>query len=118
MRDRRQYVSERFLKEYGKAPSIWSRAPGRVDLMGSHTDYNMGFVMTMTIDRDTWIAASPREDDQITIRSCNVPGSGSFSLENIQRDSLAPWTNYVRGVATVLQASGHKLRGFAGSPVP
>ena len=45
---------------FGGAPAVWARAPGRVDLMGSHTDYNLGYVMTMTIDRDTWIAARPR----------------------------------------------------------
>lgn len=114
MEERRQYISEEFKKLYGRLPSIWARAPGRVDLMGSHTDYNMGFVMTMTIDRDTWIAASPRGDDQVAIYSCNVPGGALFSLEDIQRDEAVPWTNYVRGVATVMQVSGYKLRGFDG----
>jgi galactokinase len=82
--------------------------------MGSHTDYNMGFVMTMTIDRDTWIAARPREDNQITIYSCNVPGGALFSLDDIQRDEAVPWTNYVRGVAAMMRASGQDLRGFDG----
>ncbi len=82
--------------------------------MGSHTDYNMGFVMTMTIDRDTWIAARPREDNQVAIYSCNVPGGALFSLEDIQSDEAVPWTNYVRGVAAEMQASGYKLRGFDG----
>ena len=93
---------------------MWARAPGRVDLMGSHTDYNMGFVMTMTIDRDTWIAARPRVDNQVTIYSCNVPGGASFSLYDIRRDEEVQWTNYIRGMATVMQASGYKLHGFDG----
>jgi galactokinase len=114
MEERRRYISEEFNKRYGGLPSIWARAPGRVDLMGSHTDYNMGFVMTMTIDRDTWIAARPREDNQVAIYSCNVPGGALFSLEDIQRDEAVPWTNYVRGVAAEMQASGYKLRGFDG----
>lgn len=114
MEERRRYISEEFNKRYGRLPSIWARAPGRVDLMGSHTDYNMGFVMTMTIDRDTWIAARPREDNQVAIYSCNVPGGALFSLEDIQRDEAVPWTNYVRGVAAEMQASGYKLRGFDG----
>jgi galactokinase len=114
MEERRRFISEEFKKLYGKMPSIWARAPGRVDLMGSHTDYNMGFVLTMTIDRDTWIAAAPREDNQIAIHSCNTPGGALFSLEDIQPDKVAPWTNYVRGVAAVMQASGYKLRGFDG----
>ena len=82
--------------------------------MGSHTDYNMGFVMTMTIDRDTWIAARPREDSLVNIYSCNIPGGTLFSLEDIRRDEVVPWTNYVRGVAAVMQTSSYKLRGFDG----
>lgn len=114
MEKRRRYISEEFKKLYGRLPSIWARAPGRVDLMGSHTDYNLGFVMTMSIDRDTWIAARPRDDNQVAIHSCNIPGGALFSLEDIQRDEEVPWTNYVRGVAAVMRASGYKLRGFDG----
>jgi len=114
MEERRSYVTEEFKKLYGRLPSIWARAPGRVDLMGSHTDYNMGFVMTMTIDRDTWIAAYPREDDQVAIHSCNVPDGAIFSLDDIQRDEAVAWTNYVRGVAAMMKDSGYKLCGFDG----
>jgi galactokinase len=114
MEKRRRYISKKFKKLYGRLPSIWARAPGRVDLMGSHTDYNMGFVMTMTIDRDTWIAAYPREDNQVAIYSCNISGGALFSLENIQRDEFVPWTNYVRGVAAMMKASGYELCGFDG----
>jgi galactokinase len=114
MEERRRYINEEFKKLYGRLPSIWARAPGRVDLMGSHTDYNMGFVMTMTIDRDTWIAADPREDNQVAIHSCNVPGGATFSLDNIQRDEVVAWTNYVRGVAAMIKASGYELCGFDG----
>jgi galactokinase len=114
MKERRRFITEEFKKLYGELPSIWSRAPGRVDLMGSHTDYNMGFVMTMTIDRDTWIAARPREDNQIAIHSCNVPGGALFSLADIQHDESAPWTNYVRGMAAVMQAASYELHGFDG----
>jgi galactokinase len=60
--ERRSLVAAQFAERFGAAPEVWSRAPGRVDLMGSHTDYNLGYVMTMTIDRDTWIAARPRAD--------------------------------------------------------
>ena len=87
---------------------------GRVDLMGSHTDYNQGYVMTMTVDRDTWMAARPREDGRMSVYSLNVEGGGEFSLDDIEHDREAPWTNYVRGVATVLQETGYDLRGFDG----
>ena len=65
--------------------------------MGSHTDYNMGFVMTMTIDRDTWIAARPRSDRKVGVYSLNVPGGGEFSLDKIEHDPNYPWTDYMRG---------------------
>lgn len=107
-------ITKRFVELYGSAPELWTRAPGRVDLMGSHTDYNLGYVMTMTINRDTWLAASPRDDRRVAIHSMNQEGSAVFSLDNITRDTVAPWTNYVRGVAKALQDDGHMLRGFNG----
>ena len=61
---RKAFIEKEFSSRYHAEPQIWARAPGRVDLMGSHTDYNMGYVMTMTIDRDTWIAARPRATRQ------------------------------------------------------
>ena len=69
--------------------------------MGSHTDYNMGHVMTMTIDRDTWFAARPRPDRRVAIQSLNVGGGGEFQLDAIHHDPHSPWTDYVRGLAKV-----------------
>ena len=59
--ERKSLVSDNFMKTFGSTPTIWVQAPGRVDLMGSHTDYNEGFVLTEAIDRNTWIAARPRQ---------------------------------------------------------
>jgi galactokinase len=111
---RQTMVTRRFEELFGAPPEIWVRAPGRVDLMGSHTDYNLGFVMTMTLDRDTWIAASARADHQVAIYSMNLPGSAVFNLQAIEHDRTARWTDYVRGVAVALQQAGHTLRGFDG----
>jgi galactokinase len=112
--ERRTLVAEKFTERFGAAPEVWSRAPGRVDLMGSHTDYNLGYVMTMTIDRDTWIAARLRADRKVAIYSLNVDGGSEFDLDQIDHDALTPWTNYVRGVAKFLEAAGHSLTGFDG----
>ncbi len=108
---RRSFVAEKFAERFGASPELWSRAPGRVDLMGSHTDYNLGYVMTMTIDRDTWIAARPRSDRKVAIYSLNVEGGSEFDLDQIEPDAAAPWTNYVRGVAKFLQKD-HPLVGM------
>ena len=61
-----------FDKRYSQPPSIFAQAPGRVDLMGSHTDYNQGYVLTQAINRETWIAASPRWDHKVNIQSLNI----------------------------------------------
>ena len=58
---RREALALAFAQMYGAHPTDWFRAPGRVDLMGSHTDYNDGYVATMTVDRDTWLAVRPRD---------------------------------------------------------
>jgi len=83
-------------------------------LMGSHTDYNLGYVLTEAIDRNTWIAARPRNDDKVRIASLNVEGGSEFYLSAIERDEEYPWTNYVRGVADVFQKEGYALTGFDG----
>ncbi|HVN56193.1 MAG TPA: galactokinase family protein [Anaerolineaceae bacterium] len=110
--DRKTEMNRQFERIYGRAPEIWARAPGRVDLMGSHTDYNLGYVMTMTIDRDVWIAAAPRPDGKVCVHSLNLEGGGEFDLAHIERDLRWPWTDYVRGVAQQLAMRDCPLRGL------
>jgi galactokinase len=112
--DKRKQIRDAFAVRYGTEPTAWVRAPGRVDLMGSHTDYNLGYVLTLPIDRDTWIAARPRADRRVRVQSMDVAGSSTFCLDAIARDEAVPWANYVRGVAAVLQAEGIALAGFDG----
>jgi galactokinase len=114
MEARRQRLEEAFAARYGGPPSIICRAPGRVDLMGSHTDYNEGHVLTMSVDRDAWLAVRPRSDDRVAIASLDLPGEAEFSLEHVSHDARAPWTDYVRGAAAVLRSEGHPLVGFDG----
>jgi galactokinase len=111
---RRARVASAFAARYGGPPTAWLRAPGRVDLMGSHTDYNEGHVLTMTLDRDTWLALRPRTDDRVAIASMDLPGHAEFALTDLVRDERAPWTDYVRGAAAVLVAEGRRLVGFDG----
>lgn len=110
--DRKSLLRAQFGAHFGGAPAVWGRAPGRVDLMGSHTDYNLGHVMTMTLDRDTWMAARPRADRQVVVHSLNTGTGSTFSLNDIRHDHAATWSNYVRGVAKVWQDAGHELTGF------
>lgn len=112
--ERKAWLTQEFSTRYGQAPSVWTRAPGRVDLMGSHTDYNQGFILTMTIDRDTWLAARPRLDRGVQLASLNVAGSGSIDLDAIQQHKEPAWLNYVAGMAKVMQDAGYQLTGFDG----
>jgi len=113
---RRERMKQWFAEQFGGEPTLWSRAPGRVDLMGSHTDYNLGFVLTLAISRDAWVAARPREDGLVRLYSVNLDARDSFDLGAIpSRDaSGAHWRDYPRGVAWALAAEGLPLRGFDG----
>ena len=95
--DRRAQVQAHFAQVFGGQPTHWAQAPGRVDLMGSHTDYNQGYVLAMSIDRDTWIAARPRPDRVVAIDSINLGERAEFSLDDIQPDPAVRWADYIKG---------------------
>ena len=107
-------IESAFLKKFKEKPIYWVQAPGRVDLLGSHTDYNLGFVLTQAIDRNACIAAKPRTDKRVRIASLNMDGFGDFSLEDIVYEQNHSWSNYVRGVAYVLKNEGFPISGFDG----
>jgi galactokinase len=112
--ERKKLLDQEFSKRFDTSPNVYVQAPGRVDLMGSHTDYNEGFVLTEAIDRNTWIAVRPRDDGQVRVCSLNVAGCSQFGLSNITHDEAYPWTNYVRGVADVMRKENYPLLGFDG----
>jgi galactokinase len=102
-----------FRKLYRQDPAHVVRAPGRVNLMGDHTDYNDGFVLPMAIDRWVWIALSPRGDDQIRLRSLEMGDAIAFDLTALENPHKG-WAAYVEGVAWALRQAGHDLRGWQG----
>lgn len=101
-----------FAAAYGVEPALTVAAPGRVNLIGEHTDYNDGFVMPAAIDRHIVMAVSPRADDIVRIRAIDMGGEASFSLGHIEHDTAQSWSNYERGVAWALQEDGYRLRGM------
>ncbi len=103
-------LRERFQQRYGIHPSAIVRAPGRVNLIGEHTDYNDGFVFPVAIDRATYIAARSRSDQIVRVVSSDLNEEDAFSIDHIER-SKRPWHNYVRGVVMALRAAGHPLTG-------
>lgn len=113
--ERKQHLLARFGEVFGGEPRTF-RAPGRVNLIGEHTDYNGGFVLPVAIDRDVLFAARARDDRTVRLHALNFEASSEFSLDDIRRDEAQPWSNYVRGVALYLQRelgeSGNRLRGM------
>jgi galactokinase len=87
------------------------RAPGRVNLIGEHTDYNDGFVMPMAIGFYTWIAAASRPDRIIEVYSEHFAEKISFSLDSLKGPPTNHWSDFIRGVAETLQHAGHRLAG-------
>jgi len=112
---RREPIQRLFQQRFGAAPTLWCRAPGRVDLMGSHTDYSLGYVLTLPIGRDTWMAARPRLDSTVRLYSLNLESEAAFSLDPVVAGPVGHWSNYVRGVAHVLQTEGLAVTGFDGA---
>jgi galactokinase len=88
------------------------RAPGRVNLIGEHTDYNDGYVLPVAIDRSILMAAAPRPDRQVVLHALDFDQRAEFSLDDIQHDAQHPWSNYQRGVAFFLQERGFELTGI------
>jgi len=103
-------LRERFQQHYGMHPSVIVRAPGRVNLIGEHTDYNDGFVFPVAIDRATYIAARLRSDRTVRVLSSDLNEEDAFSIDQIER-STRPWHNYIRGVVLALRVAGHALSG-------
>ena len=99
-----------FAELYGSSPAIY-RAPGRVNLIGEHTDYNDGFVMPAALDLYTYVAVSPRTDRRLQVYSANFKEKCDLDLDSIRPGRSGHWSDYVRGVAGVLQSVGYKLRG-------
>ena len=104
-------VRDAFIKRFGTHPRLIVRAPGRVNLIGEHTDYNEGFVLPVAIDRATVVAARNRDDDTVTVVADTIGREDSFSLADITYTQQQRWSNYVRGVAKALLAREPKLSG-------
>ena len=90
---------------------ITFRAPGRVNLIGEHTDYNAGFVMPAAINLSAYARISPREDRKLQIRSDNFEDEVEIDLDDQSLAARRHWSDYPIGVAVTLERAGYRLRG-------
>lgn len=96
----------------GTDRSFWfAAAPGRVNLIGEHTDYHDGFVFPAAIDLKTYLLASPRSDSQVNLYSLNLDATANFSLAGLAPGGVEGWARYVAGSLWVLQERGLSLPG-------
>ena len=102
-----------FVTLFGHPPTLTADAPGRVNLIGEHTDYNGGFVLPTAIPQRTRIELSPRHDDTVRVWSAGMSqGAGLEEYTLGAEQSGRGWLDYVQGLTKLLRADGHELSGF------
>jgi len=106
-------IHKSFRSIFHSKPGFIVRAPGRVNLIGEHTDYNDGFVLPMAIDRAVWIALRPRADRRVSVHFLDLGLAAAFDLDSLARGE-ARWVEYIKGVAHELQITNYQLHGWEG----
>ncbi len=109
---RTQSLIEEFTRRFQSAPSHIAVGPGRVNLIGEHTDYNDGFVLPVALYRDIRIALRPRADRTVRAYSLEYDTWYEFNLDSLKYDDDVLWSNYMMGMAWVLQEQGVRLQGM------
>jgi galactokinase len=100
-----------FNELFGRPPLVTADAPGRVNLIGEHTDYNGGLVLPLAIPQRTRVELAPREENRVRAWTANLPrGTEEYRLG--EEKPGRGWLDYVQGVTQVLRLAGHKLGGF------
>jgi galactokinase len=109
-----EQVKDQFRATFHTEPTAVARAPGRVNLLGEHIDYNGGWVLPAAIDRATYVAFAPAAAETVTLRALDLNESDSFSLTDLQarRATLKSWAQYPAGVAWALQGRGLPVKGL------
>jgi galactokinase len=100
-----------FRRQFGREPEFVSEAPGRVNLIGEHTDYNEGFVLPVAIDRTVAVAAAPADGKTVRVYSADFDARDEWRADAPRRTGRREWRDYVRGVAWAMLDGGYELQG-------
>ena len=101
----------RFVKLYDRTPQVFF-SPGRVNLIGEHTDYNSGYVMPFAINKGTFISIATKSHNIVNVYSENLDDSTSFNLNEIKQEVLNTWQNYITAVINIIKLDSNKdIRG-------
>ena len=105
-------LQEIFYSKYGEKPNMIVKSPGRVNIIGEHTDYNNGFVLPMAIDRHIKIAFKPRNDDKIKLQSIGFDSEIDCSIHDV--NFKGDWQDYVISICWILLKNNYELKGWEG----
>ena len=114
-----RHLRREFVGRFGPCRAF--SAPGRINLIGEHTDYNDGFVLPMAIDRRTYVVGAKRGDRSVSVRSANASSEFTFDLDHPGPPRRASWIDYVEGTAQAMLKRGFALQGadlIIGSEIP
>jgi galactokinase len=104
-----------FKEAYGRAPEVVAKAPGRLEILGNHTDYNEGLVLSAAVGQATFFAAIPVEGRACVMKDFRDGSTVEFDLDCIDTPVKGDWTNYVKGVIVQLRKRGHDIEAFNGA---
>ncbi len=101
-----------YTRQFGAAPAAAAIAPGRVEIMGNHTDYNGGFVLPAALDKATVVAGTATGGGTVTLHAADFRRTAKFNVKQLTRDNQNSWASYVLGVVDQLQRQGVEIGGF------
>jgi galactokinase len=108
---RKDAIAAKFQSLYGSEPTCWVRAPGRAELLGTDTDDHLGYVLTMGIHLDTWIAFKPSGTDTVRVHSMNLEKDMGYAIGEEPDEPAGTWDRYISGVSRALRLRGYPCSG-------
>ena len=108
----KQQVKQHFNRSFGHRPAVIARAPGRLEILGNHTDYNEGVVLSVAVDRATYVAAGPSGDDTCRVINMLNGETAAFSFSDLSNPVPSDWSNYVKGLLVEFRKRGIEVPPF------